>query len=93
MIKTETVRARVEPDLKHRAEDIFSVLGLNASQAITLFYRQVDLHGGLPFQVTIPVRADHIPNRVTEAALEEAERGDGVTRCNDAEDLFQRLGI
>lgn len=55
MIKTETVRARVTPELKHSAESIFSTIGLNPSQAIVLFYKQVELHRGLPFEVKVPV--------------------------------------
>ena len=93
MVKTETVRARVAPELKERAEEIFDTLGLNASQAITLFYRQVDLHHGLPFQITIPMPDSHSPNVSTRAAIAEAERGEGLTECKDADDFFQRLGI
>lgn len=93
MVKTETVRARVAPDLKERAESIFDTLGLNASQAITLFYRQVDLHHGLPFQITIPMPDPHYPNAATRAAIAESERGEGLTECKDADDFFQRLGI
>lgn len=92
MIKTETVRARVAPDLKRRAESIFGALGLNASQAINLFYRQVDLHRGFPFPLTVP-RPSRYPNAETQAAIEEAERGEGLTACKDADDFFQRLGI
>ena len=54
MVKTETVRARVTPDLKRTAESIFGAIGLNASQAIVLFYKQVELHNGLPFDVKLP---------------------------------------
>ena len=32
----------------------FTRLGLNSTQAITIFYRQVELHQGLPFNVTVP---------------------------------------
>ena len=93
MTKTETIRARISPELKHRAEGIFSTLGLNASQAITLFYRQVDLHHGLPFPLTLPVPPSHYPNAETRAAIDESERGEGLTACKDADDFFQRLDI
>ena len=49
MAKTEMIRARVEPELKREAEELFLGLGLSATEAITLFYRQVTLHRGLPF--------------------------------------------
>jgi len=54
MNKTSTVRARIEPDLKDKAERVFRKLGLTSTQAITLFYKQVELRKGLPFDVVIP---------------------------------------
>ena len=56
VLRSETVRARMEPKLKANAEGIFSALGLTPSQAIVLFYKQVDLHGGLPFELVVPRR-------------------------------------
>ena len=93
MIKTETIRARIAPELKRKAETIFEALGLNPSQAITLFYRQVELRHGLPFQLVIPVDASHLPNAETRSAIAEAERGENLTVCENAEDFFQKLGI
>lgn len=54
MSKTATIRARVEPSLKDRVEKIFEKLGLNTTQAINLFYKQVELNNGLPFDLKIP---------------------------------------
>jgi len=65
MSKTETIRARVEPGLKHEAEAVFSRLGLSVTEAITLFYTQVTLQRGLPFAV-------RIPNAETREALRRA---------------------
>ena len=48
------VQARMEPELKANAESIFSDLGLNSAQAITIFYKQVELSGCLPFKVVVP---------------------------------------
>jgi DNA-damage-inducible protein J len=64
MAKSETIRARVEPGLKHKAEAVLHRLGMTPTEAITLFYKQVTLHRGLPF----PVR---IPNAATRKALRE----------------------
>jgi addiction module RelB/DinJ family antitoxin len=46
MAKSSTIRARIEPDLKVKAEHIFQQLGLTTTQAITLFYKQVELKKG-----------------------------------------------
>ena len=65
MSKTETIRARVEPELKRGAEAVLKKIGLTSSEAITLFLAQVKLTKGLPF----PVR---VPNKQTRRALKEA---------------------
>ena len=71
MTKTATIRARVEPDLKQEAETVFSELGLSATQAIRLFYRQVTLQRGLPFAVKVP-------NAETREALRQAHDRDDL---------------
>ena len=71
MAKSEMIRARVEPGLKHEAEAVLKKLGMTQTEGITLFYRQVSLYRGLPF----PVR---MPNAATRKALNAARRGEDV---------------
>ncbi len=80
MAKTEMIRARVEPDLKREAEGYFSALGLSTTEAITLFYKQVTMHRGLPFEV-------RVPNAETVVALQQARDGDGLDEYSSLEDL------
>lgn len=54
MSKSEVVRARIEPEVKHNAEEILKELGLSSSQAIGMFYKQIIFSHGLPFDVKIP---------------------------------------
>ncbi len=54
MTKETTVRARIDEDLKKDAELVLKQLGLNTSQAINLFFSQIVLQRGLPFQITLP---------------------------------------
>ena len=86
MSKSAMVRARVEPRLKDSAETIFQDLGLNATQAITMFYKQVELRGGLPFEVAIPTNT-------TKRSFEATDAGRDVVVCDDAEDMFKQLGV
>lgn len=86
MSKTTTARARMEPDVKRKAEEIFNECGLSASQAISLFYRQVILEHGIPF----PIRTF---NAKTRRVLKESEDGIEVEQFDSAEALFQDLGI
>jgi len=85
-MKTSTISARIDPNLKQEAERVFRELGLTSSQAITLFYKQVELQQGLPFVVKIP-------NDVTMQALEDARTRSNLENFNTVEDLFDDLGI
>ena len=86
MGKTSTISARIDPKTKEQAERIFEKLGLTASQAITLFYRQVELHRGLPFPV-------ELPNETTRKALSEAQNREALPRFESTDELFEDLGI
>ena len=86
MSKTSTVRARLEPTLKNHAEGVFHRLGLNPTQAITIFYRQVELRGGLPFDVAIPTPT-------TRRTFESTDAGRDLVLCKNADDMFSRLRI
>lgn len=70
MSKTATITTRVEPELKRNAEDILDRLGVNTTDAITMFLNQVVLQQGMPFEV-------RIPNAKTRAAIRELEAGGG----------------
>lgn len=52
--KSANLYARIEPDIKEQAESILSALGIPASNAINMFYKQIILHKGLPFAVKLP---------------------------------------
>ena len=86
MPKTGIISARVDPELRHNAEKVFKELGLTTTQAITLFYKQVEIERGLPFAV-------RIPNDVTAKALEQARTRQGLESFNTLDDLFEDLGI
>lgn len=50
-MKDSVVRARIEPQLKEQASQVLEGCGLEMSDAIRLFLRQVVLHGGMPFSI------------------------------------------
>ena len=86
MSKSATVRARIEPALKEKAETIFERLGLSTTQAITLFYRQVEVHNGLPFDIVIP-------NETTWKTFEDTDADRNLIVCEDVKDMFDKLGL
>lgn len=52
--KTSNIYIRIEPEVKKEAEEILSRLGIGASLAVNMFYKQIILHQGMPFDVVIP---------------------------------------
>ena len=80
MAETEMIQAHVEPELKHRAEELLRALGLSVDEAITLFYKQVALQEGLPFHV-------EAPNAETVEALRQAETGTNLIEYTTLDEL------
>jgi DNA-damage-inducible protein J len=84
MNKTAVISARMDPTLKRNAERILKKLGLTPVQAVTLFYKQIELERGLPFSV-------RIPNDDTRHALEQAKKRQNLATFNTLDDLFKDL--
>ena len=74
--KSANLYARVEPEVKEQAERILSALGVPASNAINMFYKQIILHRGIPFDVALPANNPLDISRLSAAELsEELEKG------------------
>ncbi|NJN93154.1 MAG: type II toxin-antitoxin system RelB/DinJ family antitoxin [Anaerolineales bacterium] len=86
MAKSAIIRARIEPELKAEAETIFSELGLSITEAITLFYRQVKLSKGLPFEV-------RLPNQTTLQTFQDTDEGKNLVQSENAQEMFDKLGL
>ena len=74
--KSANLYARIEPDVKEKAESILSALGIPASNAINMFYKQIILQRGLPFDVKIPSSRPVDMSALSETELNaELEKG------------------
>ena len=62
MSKSDTINVRIEPELKKQAEEILEKLGISASTAINIYYRQIVEKNGIPMELklepNIPVYED-----------------------------------
>ena len=86
MSKTATITTRIEPELKRNAEHILEKLGVNTTDAITMFLSQIVLRQGLPFEV-------RIPNAATRAAIAVLEAGGGESfKTGTGEAIRQLMG-
>ena len=54
MANTSVVYARIDTNLKENAEGILSKLGISPSGAVQMFYSQIVLHDGIPFDLRLP---------------------------------------
>lgn len=84
MIKAENIQTRIDGKIKHRAGKILSKLGLNHSEAINIFYRQIIIRNGIPFSL-------ELPNKTTLDAIEEIENTKGKKRYKNTRELFEEL--
>lgn len=101
MANTSPVYARIDSNLKNDAEEILSTLGISPSSAIQMFYRQIVICNGLPFNLRAPakepVNMDKLSREEIDAELEKArksvERGDVYTLEEVEEMLREKYGI
>ena len=74
--KSANLYARIEPDVKEKAESILAALGIPASNANNIFYKQIILQRGLPFEVKMPPAKPVNINTLSETEFnEELEKG------------------
>ena len=77
-MKTAIINARVKPELKGDVEQILAQLGITTTQAITMFFEQIKMNRGIPFQLKIP-------NAETVIAMKEAREENKLENITLAE--------
>lgn len=75
MAKSANLYARIEPEVKEQAEHILAQLGIPASNAINMFYKQIILQNGLPFEVKLPEHPLDIGQMTNKQLDQELEKG------------------
>ena len=92
--KSANLYARIEPEVKEQAEEILSSLGIPASNAINMFYKQIILHRGLPFDVKLPPQIVNMSKLTKDELDAEISKGyeDMVEgRVIESKDAFSQL--
>lgn len=82
----DEVKSKIDSSLKSEVEEILNNLGLSHSEAIRIFYKQIKILKAIPFELKIP-------NHETLKAMQEADNDVNMTKCESAEDMFNKLGI
>ena len=70
--------------MKTEAEKVLRHVGVKTSDALTMFYKQIVIHQGLPFEV-------RIPNKETRKAIRDLEAGKGEVFTGSTKELFDYL--
>ncbi|MFQ8998863.1 type II toxin-antitoxin system RelB/DinJ family antitoxin [Allofournierella massiliensis] len=95
MAKSANLYARIEPDLKEQAESILAALGIPASNAITMFYKQIILQRGMPFEVKLPAArpldVSTLTNEQLNAELEKGFADIAAGRTRPAKQVFEDI--
>ena len=93
-MKSSSVNVRINENIKQHSESILEDLGLSRAVAIDLFYRQIILHNGLPFDLklnTPPLStSDFSPSELEDIlsrGVEESNNGNG----RSAKEFFATL--
>ena len=92
--KTANVLARVEPDVKEKAEDILSQLGIPASVLINMLYKQIIMTRGIPFSLSLhkePIARDEMSedtfNAMMAKGLAQAKENDSRPLADVMKDI------
>ncbi len=97
MANTSAVYTRMDTALKNNAESILSQLGISPSSAIQMFYSQIVLHRGLPFEAKLPAAKPVAIGNLTREELDgELKKGVASLRegrvysADEVDAMFER---
>lgn len=82
--KTASVRARIEPSVKKRAETVLHKIGISPSEAINVFYRRIASDKGMPFSL-------NVPNAETRKAIANVRARKNLMSFDTFEDFAEHM--
>jgi addiction module RelB/DinJ family antitoxin len=69
----------MDPEIKGKAENVLNKLGISPSQAIQMFYYQIYIQNGIPFNLLLPDFMSEEEERKVSIAREQIKRKEFVT--------------
>ena len=85
MIKKARVEVRVDLKLKSEVISVLRKLNMSESEAIRVYFRQIALTKGIPFEIKIP-------NKETLKALDEVKSGK-LREFNNFDEYLKDIGV
>lgn len=86
---TIPTQIRIEETTKKQAVELLEGLGLNLSDAVNMFLKQVVLCNGIPFDVKYPEFKPEVVEAMEEAR--KISRNPDVKGYSDVDELFKEL--
>ena len=89
MAATVPTQIRIDEATKKQAVELLEGLGMNLSEAVNMFLKQVVLYRGMPFEIRYPELKPEVIEAMKEA--KRMSRDPGVKGFTDIDDLFEEL--
>ena len=92
--KTANVLARVEPDVKEKAESIMSQLGVPVSVVINILYKQIIMTRSIPFSLAMPggpLARDEMDDATFNAMMQTGLEQAKANRSRPVAEVFSEL--
>lgn len=89
MATTIPTQIRIDENTKKQAVELLEGLGLNLSEAVNMFLKQVILNNGIPFEVKYPEFKPEVIEAMEEAR--RISRDPNVKGYTDIDELFEEL--
>lgn len=86
MMATSMLHVRIDDDLKAKATETLSAMGLSASDAVRMLFHRIVAEQAFPLELKVP-------NAETLAAMAEIEqmKAEGKARFRNADEMFASL--
>ncbi len=75
---TEQINVRMDTQTKTQAESIFSQIGVSPTDAVRMFYKQVIMRKGLPFDAVVV--SDDFESKIDASIKTHAETLSGLAK-------------
>lgn len=79
-MSTVTINAKIDSETKDAAKGVLNSLGLNMSEAITLFFRQIVYTKSIPFEL-------RLPNKTTVETFNKTDSGKDIHKVSSIDQL------
>ena len=84
MSKSATIHTTIDQQTKAKAQEILESLGMSMSEAVSVYFKQIVLHKGLPFEIKIP-------NDLTVQTFNNTDKSMDLHPSKSAADLIEEM--